>query len=256
MTRKDQQNDLTTEFGPLVETADGSWTIRHADHAQDFHSSEGARFEAWQLYVVASGLFDELQRGAANGISVLDVGMGLGYNACATIAAWLQCATSPNLIMVSLEIDHRLVEVFAGKDAPWTRGWDQSWSEGPSKLQKISPSQWSAEISHPTSGQRLIWRVVIGDASKIEMMNLKYALAPDGFQFIWQDPFTPQLNPTMWSSEWFRKVLDLANPDAFLMTYSVSRVVKDALEAGGWKHERFRTPGKKRHWLCARPRKP
>jgi hypothetical protein len=52
MTTEDIKIIEMTEFGPLVETSDGSLTIRHAVHGQDFHSTEGARFEAWQLYVV------------------------------------------------------------------------------------------------------------------------------------------------------------------------------------------------------------
>ena len=254
MTTTDDENSITTEFGALVETADGSWTIRHVGHGQDFHSSEGARFEAWQLYVVASGLLEDLKSGSVEPMAVLDVGMGLGYNACATVAAWIECAASPDLALVSLEIDPRLVDVLASGKAPWTRGWDQSWRAAPARLQKTSADTWLAELVHPISGHRLTWQIIIGDASQFDLKNVIGKLAPEGFRFIWQDPFTPELNPAMWSFEWFSKVLGVAASGARLMTYSVSRLVKDALEAGGWIQERFRTPGKKRHWLRASPR--
>ena len=36
-----------------------------------------------------------------------------------------------------------------------------------------------------------------------------------------------------------------------LMTYSVARVVKDSLNAGGWNFEKIPAPGKKSAWLRA-----
>jgi tRNA U34 5-methylaminomethyl-2-thiouridine-forming methyltransferase MnmC len=251
MTTKDDQISVMTEFGALVQTADGSWTIRHEVHGQDFHSSEGARFEAWELYVVASGLLTVLKSSEVRPVGVLDVGMGLGYNACATIAAWLTGDGSSDLSILSLEIDSRLVETLASGDTPWIRGWDDLWLAGPRCLKKISTTTWSASISHPRSAKTLSWTIVIGDAANLDLIQISKDVAPQDLQFVWQDPFTPELNPEMWSAAWFLRVKDIVCRDAVLMTYSVSRVVKDALSEAGWLPERFRTPGRKRHWLRA-----
>lgn len=251
MTIKDPQNLEMTEFGALVETADGSFTIRHSEHGQDFHSSEGARFEAWELYVVASGLLAQLTHDHRHPVTVLDVGMGLAYNACATIAAWLEGPGSAGLQLLSLEIDRKLVEALANGKAHWMRGWSGDWTAGPARLKQLSESKWMAEIHHPKSGHLLSWTILVGDATTFDLNDLPAMLGIKGFQYIWQDPFTPELNPTMWSVNWFRKVKEISLPDSKLMTYSVSRVVKDALSEAGWIPERFRTPGKKRHWLRA-----
>lgn len=239
---------LKTEFGVLVETQDGSWTIKHEGHGQDFHSSEGAKFEAWELYIVASGLHERLTD-PTGVVTVLDVGMGLGYNAAATIAAWWDAASPPHVELVSLEIDRRLAEVIADGTAPWLGNWEESWLVGPKSLRKISDETWRAALIHPDSGTRFLWTVLIGDAVK---QDIPQASAP--YDYIWQDPFTPELNPTMWNARWFQGLKTVAKADAKLMTYSVARVVKDALTEGGWEHERFRTPGRKRHWLKAQPK--
>lgn len=237
-------------LGTLIETADGSWTLKHEGHGQDFHSSEGARFEAWNLYVIASGLWTRLQSSNSKSpeIHVLDVGMGLGYNACAAIAAWYESPNSPDMTLLSLEIDARLVQLLCGGTAPWCSGWTEAWLFGPRHL-GVAPQDpdyaFCAVITHPKTSRTLTWHVKIGDASKTPLPN------HPPFHFIWQDPFTPELNPSMWSSEWFEHILNHCSEQPVLMTYSVSRIVKDALHAGGWQHERFRTPGKKRHWLKA-----
>lgn len=246
MATEDRDIIEMTPFGPLIQTADGSLTIRHAHLGQDFHSSEGALFEAWQLYIVASGLKEQLQHNRDR-IYVLDVGMGLGYNACATIAAWFNSPGLCPLQLTSLEIDPKLIESLAGAEAPWCRGWSDAWLEGPRNLRIQGQDRWFAQIKHPSSQQELIWQIKIADATQVPIPDVA-----DGYQYIWQDPFTPELNPGMWSAEWFTKVRQTAHTDAILMTYSVSRAVKDALAQAGWHHERFRTPGRKRHWLKAR----
>ena len=245
MTSLDEEIVEITEFGPLVRTSDGSYTVRHGDHGQDFHSSEGAKFEAWNLYVLASGYKDTLRMSNGPDIRILDVGMGLGYNAAATIAAWLESDGTVNVNMTSLEIDRRLVEALIGGKAPWQRGWSSGWLMGP-KLLIAESGSYRALLKHPKSDCFFSWKIEVGDAFLKDLTSLEFP-----FDFIWQDPFTPELNPVMWSKNWFTKLREVASQKTILVTYSVARVVKDALSEAGWHHRRFPTPGKKRHWLQA-----
>jgi tRNA U34 5-methylaminomethyl-2-thiouridine-forming methyltransferase MnmC len=251
MTTVDTKILEITEFGPLVETSDGSLTIKHMGHGQDFHSSEGAHFEAWELYVVASGLKLDLET-PGHDLRVLDVGMGLAYNAVATIVCWLRSDGFRNLDVVSLEVDERLAAALLNGRAPWCRNWSSDWLSVVRHIKKINHNEFIATLNHHRSRVLARWRIVIGDAS---ISNLKTAIGvsmPE-VDYIWQDPFTPELNPEMWSDEWFARLLGCASSRAKLMTYSVSRSVKEALTAGGWHYHRFRTPGRKRHWLQATP---
>lgn len=235
---------MNTPFGQLILTEDGSWTIRHPGHGQDFHSLEGAKFEAWQLYIVASGIRDKFAQEIV--ISVLDVGMGLAYNACATIAAWLESPGNASVNLFSLELDAKLTNAVFSGEAPWFQGWTESWLAGPRGLQQIHPDKYKARVRHPISGVYLDWEILVGDADEVIQKILV-----ENIDYIWQDPFTPELNPSMWSKAWFGSVFERSQPEAKLMTYSVSRVVRDALEAGGWSVERFDAAGRKRHWLRA-----
>jgi tRNA U34 5-methylaminomethyl-2-thiouridine-forming methyltransferase MnmC len=247
MTRSDTLKSLeSTEFGTLVETKDGSFTIRHSVHGQDFHSEDGAKFEAWQLYVIASGYLAQLNSSKKRGLVILDVGMGLGYNASASVAAWLESDGCVSVEIISLELEERLVSEVASCKAAWQRNWPKNWITGPDCLQKVGAS-YAGELIHPKSSLKLTWNILPGDARSVDVSVFRSKV-----DFIWQDPFTPELNPSMWSGDWFRTLKTLAGPETVLVTYSVQRVVKNALEEAGWCYERIATPGRKRHWLRAK----
>ena len=72
----------------VVETADGSLSLVHPEHGECYHSRSGALTEARSLYIEMSGFLPRLAATAKAVIEVLDVGLGLGYNALASIDAW------------------------------------------------------------------------------------------------------------------------------------------------------------------------
>jgi tRNA U34 5-methylaminomethyl-2-thiouridine-forming methyltransferase MnmC len=238
-----------SSFGEVVPTADGSLTIRHPDANECYHSTVGAAFEAQTLYIQHSGVTERLAQ-ATRPIRVLDVGMGLGYNALSTVAAWAAISSPSAVELVSLEINPDLAAALASGTAPWQRGWRDDWTAWSRTLRKVQENhEWRAVIAHPSSPAICSWRVVIGDAASQDLA----ALDIGSVDYIWQDPFSPQRNPSLWSAAWFAQLKSVATPDCKLMTYSVARLVKDNLAAAGWRAERFETGLQKRHWLRASP---
>ena len=74
-------------FGDLVQTGDGSYTILDRSIDEEYHSTYGARSEADELYMINSGFKDEIDKATdqVKSYQVLDVGMGLAYNAMMTL---------------------------------------------------------------------------------------------------------------------------------------------------------------------------
>ena len=229
------------ELGKVVKTADGSLTIRNPDIDEEYHSTAGAAFESEELYLARSGIADFWK--IAKDCRVLDVGLGLSYNALTTVTKWLETDTSCDLKLYSLEINEALVEHLASGDGPWMEGWSKRWLEIAKTLEKQENGTWCTTLSH-SSGAELQWTVYVGDSSQME-------LEFKDLNFIWQDAFSPTKNPELWSPQWFRSLGDRSKKECVLMTYSVARVVKDGLNDGGWDFERIPAPGKKRHWLRA-----
>lgn len=241
------QKSWTDELGLPVETADGSFTLKHPDHGEDYHSKLGAIYEARSLYVERSGILKALEDRTSDLIAVLDVGLGLGYNVMATLDAWYQASNPPDLYILSLEINPELVRALTSGEAPWMANWSDTWRRWCQGLRFASSSRVEGEIIHPKNGAKATWRIAIGDAKQVDLSiagGVRY-------NYIWQDAFSPQKNPTLWGSEWFTKVKAVAAPNAVLMTYSVARMVKDGLTGAGWHYERIPGPAQKKHWLKA-----
>ena len=234
----------SSHLGDLVVTADGSLTLRHPEHGEDYHSSIGAAFESENLYLGRSSFSDRLKQ-QNQPLQVLDVGLGLAYNAMTTLDRWYIAPQAGPLHMVSLEVNHDLVEVLVGGKAPWAKAWPKRWHNFTGSMRHKN-GQWSGQIQHP-DGSLADWNILVGDAQVKEIELVGGRL----FDFIWQDPFSPAKNPGLWSSAWFSKLRQVSAPDAELLTYSVARAVKQGLEEGGWQWQKIPGHGHKRHWLKA-----
>jgi tRNA U34 5-methylaminomethyl-2-thiouridine-forming methyltransferase MnmC len=253
------------KLGEPVKTEDGSYTIRHPEHGECYHSYDGAAKEARDLYIERSG-FETIVGSGAQSVRVLDVGLGLAYNALTTIDAWVNLENSGPLEMVSLEISEDLVSALASGKASWSKGWGKTWFDIVSKLEQregsaastlkikysFADSFWEAEIIHPNLGNKntLKWLILVGDARNSQ----SFAEAGLKWDYIWQDPFSPEKNPQMWSAEWFGVMRKESHSETKLMTYSVSRATKDALNDGGWSFDKVDTTTRKRHWIKAVPK--
>ena len=236
---------MSQEKYTLLETADGSHSLSHQGLSEDFHSRLGARSEARLLYVEASGWQQALSQGSCLG--VLDVGLGLGYNALATYRAWQDESKAGGLELVSLERDRGLFEALCDGTGPWMVGWSD-WEKAVfSGFNQVAEGAYEAVHKH-SNGHVCRWRVFIGDASSAPW----HAGMTGIFDFIWQDAFSPKKSPALWTPEWFALLAKLCRKDAVLMTYSVARAVRESLELSGFNVSKILAHGDKKHWLRAR----
>jgi len=236
---------LAEFFGKIVQTDDGSLTIEQPGISECFHSLQGARSEAELLYIESSGIKEDFQ--TSTPIAVLDVGLGLGYNALVTVDAWLNENCSADLNVLSLEYDPKLVHALIACSAPWQQNWNADWLR---HCQTMSPQKngYRGQIQHPKSNVVCNWRIIIGDALRLTTNDL--LCFGSKFDYIWQDPFSPDKNPKLWNADWFRTCRQVSHDDTKMMTYSVARVVKDAVTQGGWHFEKIDALSpRKRHWL-------
>lgn len=231
----------------VEKTEDNSMSLVHSDHGECFHSNLGARLEAESLYIDRSGFHESLATGRP--IAVLDVGLGLGYNAVAGISKWFEAKHPGDLRIVSLEWDQDLVKELASGKARWMGDWSDAWCKVSASLQPADHG-FHSELRHANQSSRCFWDVYVGDARKA----VQKQQFPFLFDFVWQDPFSPKNNPDLWTSQWFRDVRRLCSSSSTLATYSVARIVREAVADGGWDWSKIDAVGlKKRHWLCAKP---
>ncbi len=241
---------MTSSESPLglVNTADGSLTLRSERYDEDFHSKLGAMTEARQLYMDASGYIDRVKLDAVS-LAVLDIGLGLGYNALSTIDAWMTAPSPGCLQLFSLEHDVALVEALMSRSGAWLASFPQAWLSWLSQAKRLAQDSFHCRLPHPSNpAYHLSWQIRVGAAEELSLSDCE-----GGFDYFWQDAFSPKKNPELWSVEWFSKLRAHAAKDAVLVSYSVARCVRDHLSEAGWVAEKIPGPGVKRHWLRAQP---
>ncbi len=234
----------------VLETSDGSSTALDPDYQESFHSTGGARAEAEDLYLKLSGLEQRFRSGEQHTTHVLDIGLGLGLNALCAIESWSQHSAPGDLTIVSLEKNSTLIRSLQDGRSPWQQYWPLQWKAWTKNLDKLDTDHFEMSMIHPNTTASLRWMIRLGQAEQ----GLWHSSDPHHFDVFWQDAFSPKKNPELWTPSWFAKLASCSEKDSCLVTYSVARTVRDALNEAGWQWRKL--PGSlssKRHWLFASP---
>ena len=194
-----------TEIFPGVVTADGSKTLYYPEFRQHFHSVAGAAGETQHKFLEPTRLGDRLKHQAC--VRVLDVGFGLGVNAGAAVQL-AETLGQGRLEVVSLELDRRTLAAAVPlyEEASWMRHF----------LEKmLADGEYESRFAE--------CRLVTGDARQtlpgLEMV----------FDVVFQDAFSPDCNPELWTLDWFREIRRHLAEGGVLATYSSAYPVRGAL---------------------------
>ncbi|MES1205837.1 MAG: MnmC family methyltransferase [Pseudomonadota bacterium] len=205
----------------VVRTKGGALALRDVATGEVMHPGVGPRAEAEALYVRQSGLAERLAEaaGAASAarVVVFDVGLGAGSNA---VAAWAASERAPaaaarlelvsferDLDALALALEHGSAFAFEGASATAARAL-------------------LAHGRHETA--RTNWRLVRGDI--VDALDRETARA----DIVFWDPFSPRVNPELWTIAAFRAARARAADAGTLFTYSASTAVRLALLLAGW----------------------
>lgn len=189
-------------------TDDGSPCVYSGLYNEDTHSSSGAWSETLVHFINGLSIPKEI---LWRDIKILDVGFGIGLN---VLAVFLEQQKLPkekrkHISVVSLEIDFEI--------AQWAMG--------------------SIFSSHTSNNQKTLTyededfslKVLIGDAKK-SLLNSK----EKGFDFVFQDAFSPKNTPSLWSKDWFSLLGSRSSPNSRLSTYSTASEAIYNMHQSGW----------------------
>ena len=211
----------------LHHSKDGSPTYFHPGYGEFYHSKNGARSQAEEVFVGLSGIAELPEP------RVLEVGFGLGLNFLASLRAVRQ--RGGTLWFWGLEPDpvpvERLEEFLAhcrlapegleGLLAAWERGQD-----------------------FVVAGDGYVLKVCFRPVERFEPVE-GWADA------VYYDPFSPGANPAAWSRENLARVRVALRVGGVLVSYAVAGWVRRALSELGFKVEKVPGGLGKREWLRA-----
>ncbi len=219
----------------VVNTDDSSktlWSERFNEHC---HSISGARGETNHNYIQATSLLEKVK--IKKHITVLEVGHGTGIGYHQTALMIEQNFSPCSLEFISMEIDEQLVE--------WSKQQNYQTLNVFPKISSLKKNSAGNYHCHTPSGK---YTVLVGDA--LATLPKHLAQIPP-IDIIYQDPFSPKNNPTLWTKEWFELLYHVAAPNCVMTTYSSAGKVSKAMIEAGWQVEKFPGFAKKKEGIRA-----
>ena len=149
------------------------------------------------------------------------MGFGLGVGLQVVCDFYEHNETEKSFSFTSLEIDKGLVQ--------WAI---ENW---PSQLPPLRGSFHKGEELDYFKGSCGCGEVLIliGNARETLTKASSLGMIP-GLDAIFQDPFSPKRNPSLWTVEWFLELKKVSSPEVTLSTYSSSTSVRKSLQEAGW----------------------
>ena len=196
----------------LVQSSDGSYTAFSSDFNQHYHSTTDGAFSE-TLYKHVKPCIDA--KVTYNSITILDICFGLGFNTLTTLYYLEQIGYKGNVHIVSPEMDRALVASLIDFTYP-----------------KVLEPYLHVIQTIATTGryddEKITIEVVFGDAREyLERCHMQ-------FDIVYQDAFSPEVNPRLWSSEYFKRLCALMDETSILSSYSTAFKTRLALYENGF----------------------
>jgi len=203
----------------VVVTSMGVPSIRNKILNEIMHNPVGPEKEAKDLYVIPSRMQERLESGEGP-LVIFDVGLGAAANALAAIECFFQAQTSRSLHLISFERNLELL-----------------------KFTLFHKNYFPLVLKHAELLETLL------ETRKVQVGKLTWELHEGLFantlenatanpEVIFYDPYSPKMNPEMWSLDAFlklKKFLDRQPKLACqLLTYSQATPVRSALIGAGF----------------------
>lgn len=225
----------------LVNTNDGSATLKTLEHSETYHSNFGAITESREVFVKNSGIFHRLQNQQPS--SILEIGFGTGLNFLLTAAVSREC--NCRLAYEALEYNPPPVSLSTAllrQNLPGQATVIES-------LARHLENLGLAEQPPLTIEQTITLNLRLEDARQAVLTN-------QHFDAIYLDAFSSKTNPDLWTAKFLGKLHAALKPAGKLATYSVNRTFRDALQEAGFIWEKRKGPPGKREVLIAYREKP
>lgn len=198
----------------LKSSADGSFSAYNEAFDECYHSlKDGALQESLYKHIIpAFSACEDLQE-----ITILDICFGLGYNTFTSLYYRQIHALPTRLVIYSPEIDHTLIHNL--KNFPYPKEFDVL------PIQKILTALTNTGIYQDIN--------TYIEVRIIDACEYIHTIATHSIDVIYQDAFSPNKNPALWSKEFFAQLYRILRPNGILTTYSQSSSIrKNALACG------------------------
>lgn len=213
----------------IIQTLDGSTTIRIAEWDECYHSKHGAIQEAKHVFI-KNGL--SLFQNKA--VSILEIGFGTGLNAFITLLEAKKMNQSITYVGVEA------YPISADEVLSMNYVAELNATQESDAFTKMHQSAWGQQISmqdHFLLTKREQFFEEIDDNG--------------AFDLIYFDAFGYRVQPELWSTDIFRKMYTALKDNGVLVTYAARGVIKRSMLEVGFTVEKLAGPPGKREMFRA-----
>lgn len=195
-----------------VLSEDGSFTAYSNEYDEHYHSTrDGALKESLLKHVIPAAKIIQKKS-----INILDICYGLGFNTLCTLLYYKKHRPEIILNIYSPELDRALVQSLKNFTYP-------------SEFEEFREIICTLSEEGIYKKGNISIELFLGDAREY-VRNFK-----DTFDIVYQDAFSPNSNPILWTKEYFRDIKNAMREDAVLTTYSIALKTRLALYENGFK---------------------
>ncbi|PAF44238.1 MnmC family methyltransferase [Helicobacter sp. 11S02596-1] len=210
----------------VLKSRDGSLTFFNQEFGECYHSlKDGAYTETLHKHILPPILFaNSLQKPC---LKILDICFGLGYNTFTTAIEYRKMGYKGRIEIFSPEKDRGVFEkILALKYPCELLGLD---------IAKIIHTLQSTNNISGTSSASSVFitphtslELFIGDAR-----DYFHQFSDGSMDIIYQDAFSPRVNPDLWDKEYFLELFRLSHSESIITTYSTNtEIFLNAKNAG------------------------
>ena len=232
-----------TKEAQHVLTKDGSSTLYSSTYQQFYHNPNGAITESRHVFFETPNVASCFSEN--KGVTVFEVGFGTGLNFLLAIDYYLKNNCTSPLHFCSIEAQP--ITSKKTKELNYARELDSLELAG--VLSNIFKSlRPGLNIIQPLPESDITLHLFIGNFTDADFDGLKT-------NFIFHDPFSPEVNKELWSSEVFEKLLRFSSNSTVLTTYCAASKARGAMANAGWFVARANGALGKREMTIASPDK-
>ena len=220
---------------------DGSSTLYSNTFGQFYHNPNGAIAESRHVFFQSPGIDRHLRQNRS--LNILEVGFGTGLNFLLSLDYYLKHEASEPLHFYSVEAYPITAET--------ARRLNYAELINRPELSGLLPDIFKdlkkgLNTFEPIQGKDVSLHLFVG---RFEEVNFP----PFHADFIFHDPFSPEVNEELWTEEVFQKLLSYAGTEGILATYCAASKARGAMAAAGWKAARAPGALGKREMTLASP---
>jgi tRNA U34 5-methylaminomethyl-2-thiouridine-forming methyltransferase MnmC len=198
----------------FIKTDDGSNTLFSQEYNQHYHSCrDGALYESLSKHIMPALHYQNKKEK----LVILDICFGLGYNTFATLYYLKKNHFKKKLHIYSPELDEALVKSLKEFVYPDELRFCQLIVQELSKNFFYEDNDCTIEIINKDAREVL---------KELKRENIT-------FDIVYQDPFSSEVNKSLWTVEYFDEIEKLLAKDGIVTTYSIATPVRLSMYESG-----------------------